>query len=137
MNDDENNLLPSDIPDETQANDAEIEDKTDVPEQPGLVDILVAEIRALAAIGLELRQKIDSAKTAPKKKLYKKKLEKNSRRAAEIILYLEQVQVNKAIQKHKEEQQFIDIRNNEDGDRADTSDGTITRGRTSEESKEA
>lgn len=80
------------------------------PKTPGLVDILADELRELALNGAAIKKKISEAKTSHKKKLYKKKLEKNSQRAAELIMYLERVQIGKAIQNNKDKQQLIDVR---------------------------
>ena len=136
MTNDENNLLDPEVPNETKVSDIEIDNEFNI-EQPGLLDVLGAELKALAMVGLELKAKINTAKTTPKKRLYEKKLKKNSIKAAEIILYLERVQINKAIEENREQQKFIDIRKEEDGDGAATSAGDTTGGRTSEESEEA
>ena len=94
--------------------DSEDTNEIQLPTQPNLKIILGAELQALALVGIDLKKKIDSAKTTPKKRLYKKKLEKNSRKAAELILYLERLQITEAIEQSKQKQEFIDIRDNED-----------------------
>lgn len=82
-------------------------------EKPGLVDILGAELRALAMEEMSLRKKLDTAKTTPKKNLLKKKIKKNSKKAAEIVLYLERIQIGKAVEESRQQQEFIDERNND------------------------
>lgn len=128
MADDEQNL--------PNPNDSEVVKEIDIRERPGLVDICIAEIKYRASNALSLKEKIRSAKTAPKKKLYEKKLLKNSKRAAEILLYLEHIQVSNSIRKHEKEQQFIDIRNKEDDNGAETSNSNNAGRRSSKESNE-
>lgn len=117
-------MAPNESPDSTQSNDGEV---TEEIKTPGLKEVVGFELRALAEEGLRLKSLIASAKTTPKKKLYQKKLQKNSKKAAELILYLERLQIGEAIQQHNKEQEFIDIRNNEDA---------TPGGRTNEESEE-
>ncbi len=97
-------------------------------ERPSLKQVLGAELQALALEGARLSNLIADAKTAPKKKLYKKKQTKNSKRAAELILYLERLQITEAIEQNKKQQEFIDTKDSKD-DRAE--------GRVSEEGAEA
>jgi hypothetical protein len=81
---------------------------------PELVEILQAELQELAAIGISLKNKIASAKTKPKKALYLKKQERNSKRAAEILLYLERVQISQAIKRGRQNQEMIDERTSDE-----------------------
>ena len=89
----------------------------------GLKHVLAAELKDLASTGMALRQKINTAKTSHKKKYYTKKYQKNSKRAAEVIMALERLQIAEQQRKHKQQQEFIDVR---DAD-------AIDRGRASEE----
>lgn len=84
------------------------------PERPGLKELLGAELQALALEGVRYKKLIAEAKTKPKKKLYNNKLKKNSKRAAELILYLERLQISDAIEQSKQQQEFIDIRDSSD-----------------------
>lgn len=121
-------MAPTESLDGTDTNDGEITNEISTPEKPGLKEIVGAELQALALEGMRLKQLIAEAKTQPKKKLYEKKLKKNSKKAAELILYLERLQIGEAIEQHNKEQEFIDTRNPEDA---------TPRGRTSEESAQA
>ena len=83
--------------------------------------MLGAELQALALVGIALKTKIADAKTRPKRNLYEKKLNKNSKKAAELILYLERLQIAQAIEDSQKEQEFIDIRDSEN----DHADGRV------------
>lgn len=76
----------------------------------GLLPYLRQELRSLALKGVALKQKHDNAKTQPKRKLYKKKIERNSKRAAEILLYIQRVQQAKQAQQTEDQQEFIHTR---------------------------
>jgi len=102
---------------------------------PSPVELIKYELQAHMQIALALKAKIDAAKTAPKKNLYRKKLIKNNKKASELILYLEHLQVNRAIRQNKNKQEFIHTRNKENEDGADA--GSTTGGRISPESTEA
>ena len=103
-------------PDSTKAEEGEITNEFDLADRPGLKEVLGAELKALALEGMRFKKLMDEAKTSPKKKLYKKKLAKNSKRAAELILYLERLQISEAIEQAKQEQEFIDTRDSENDD---------------------
>ena len=58
---------------------------------PGLMEALIEEIKDAGARAMELKDKIDNAKTTTKAELYRKKLAKNSEDAVPLIVALDRV----------------------------------------------
>lgn len=58
---------------------------------PGLMEALIEEIKDAGARAMELKDKIDNAKTTTKADLYRKKLAKNSEDVVPLIVALDRV----------------------------------------------
>ena len=58
---------------------------------PGLMEALIEEIKDAGARAMELKDKIDNAKTTTKADLYRKKLTKNSEDVVPLIVALDRV----------------------------------------------
>lgn len=59
--------------------------------EPSLKDLVLVEVRRLVVISKAYKEKIDTAKTKPKKDLYAKKIRKNNDKLADMIIRLEQL----------------------------------------------
>ena len=59
--------------------------------QPGIVEALVAEIKAAAGRAVHYKNEMETATTSTKRDHYKKKLSRNNDEAADIILALERI----------------------------------------------
>lgn len=60
-------------------------------QQPAIDDLIKSELKRLMLISTELRDKIKSAKTKPKKDIYTKKLKKNNLKLMNIMIALEKL----------------------------------------------
>jgi len=75
------------------------EEKQSIPRTPDMVDMLLHEVKRLATISNVYNQCIDDSKTKPKRDLYAKKLKKNNKKLADMLIRLEQLT---QIKKNKE-----------------------------------
>jgi len=76
-------------------------DETEIPVEKEskkltLLDMLQHELRNRMTVALELRSKIDTAKTTYKKTYYNKKLVKNNTEAAKILTAMQNLTIEKA-----------------------------------------
>ena len=59
--------------------------------KPSLKDLIMIETKRLVALSKSYKEKIDTAKTKPKKDLYLKKLRKNNKKLADMIMRIERL----------------------------------------------
>jgi hypothetical protein len=59
--------------------------------EPTIKDLVLVEVQRLVTISKMYKEKIDTAKTKPKKDLYLKKLRKNNKTLADMIIRLERL----------------------------------------------
>ena len=69
-----------------------------------LRDVVVAELQVGVQRSRDLQQKINEAKTKPKRDLYLKKIRKNNEHVAELLLALQKLDYNQKIANEKREQ---------------------------------
>jgi hypothetical protein len=104
-------MVNIDVTDGTETTEQET---TESYKPASLADMIGAELRELALQGASYKKKIAEAKTAPKKKLYKNKLKKNSEQAAQLILALERLQIGQKIKENRQQQELIDERTDDE-----------------------
>jgi len=61
------------------------------PTEPTIKDLVLLEVQRLVTISKMYKEKIDTAKTKPKKDLYLKKIRKNNEKLADMIMRLERL----------------------------------------------
>lgn len=91
---------------------AEYIDETPVPQEKEkqkpttLLDMLQYELRDRMTVALDIKNKIDNAKTVTKKQYFRKKLKKNNIEAAKILTAIERIAQQEKIKKQVDEMQI-------------------------------